>query len=81
MAHDDEKKVGTVTEAENISVHSNSTTSEDHALRRLATAQLDGAGQFLAANKDLDTSDVNVSKIRHKVDRTIIPLLCACYIM
>jgi len=66
MAFDDEKKAGAVTEAENVS-----TSSDNDSLQRLATSQLDVAGQFLADHKDLDTSDVDISKIRHRVDRTV----------
>jgi hypothetical protein len=65
-----EKKGGVVVEEENISVSSGEPKTE-----------LDGAGQFLELHKDIDISEVDIEKVRHKVDRNIVAWLCLVFIV
>ena len=47
----------------------------------LDTSQLDPAALFLSENRDLDTSHINISKLRHKIDRNIVPIMALCFFM
>jgi hypothetical protein len=42
---------------------------------------LDPAAKFLHIHKDLDISHVDISKVRHKVDRNMVSILCCLYIL
>jgi hypothetical protein len=66
----DEKKAGVVVEEENVSISSGE-------LKR----NLDGAGKFLADHADIDTSDIDINKVRHKIDRNVVSCLCLVFIM
>jgi hypothetical protein len=55
--------------------------STSSPIRRVSTDKLDNAAKFLEDNKDLDVSHIDVTKLRHKIDFRIVPLMCACFIM
>jgi hypothetical protein len=42
---------------------------------------LDPAARFLQEYGDIDTSHVDISKLRHKIDRNVVSILCAVFIM
>lgn len=65
-----EKKGGTVVEEENLSVSSAEQVQD-----------LDNAGKFLQDHKDMDTSHIDIAKLRHKIDRNVITCLCLVFIM
>jgi hypothetical protein len=56
-----EKKGAAVVEDENSS-------TAGSPERRVQANQLDGAATFLEDNRDLDTSHIDVTKLRHKID-------------
>jgi hypothetical protein len=43
--------------------------------------KLDPAAKFLHIHKDVDYSKIDISKVRHKVDRNVVSILCALYIL
>ncbi|KAF2673864.1 MFS general substrate transporter [Microthyrium microscopicum] len=55
---------------------SNSITSEE-----LKDDNLDPAASFLFIHKDVDTSHIDISKLRHKIDRNVVSIMAACFIM
>lgn len=59
-----------------ITVESASVTS-----RELDSLDLDPAAQFLFEHKDVDTSQVNIDKLRHKIDRNVVSIMALCFIM
>jgi hypothetical protein len=69
MTPDQEKKGGSIVQEETVSI-------EEQKPRGL-----DEAAAFLETHKDLDTSHIDISKLRHKVDRNVVSLLCLCFIM
>jgi hypothetical protein len=42
---------------------------------------LDGAAKFLYDRQDYDTSDIDIKKLRHKIDRNVVSILSLCFIM
>jgi len=42
---------------------------------------LDPAARFLSAHKDVDTSHINMDRLRHKIDRNIVPIMCLTFIV
>jgi hypothetical protein len=70
--HDlDEKKGGVVLEEENLSISSSEEPKKD----------FDAAGKFLHDHKDIDSSEVDIAKLRHKIDRHVVSCLCLVFIM
>jgi hypothetical protein len=67
-----DKKEGVILETENVL---------DTTLEEEEQADLDEAARFLELHKDLDTSHIDISKLRHKIDRNVVSLLCLCFIM
>jgi hypothetical protein len=65
-----EKKAGVVVEEENISI-SSAEQKQD----------LDAAGKFLQDHKDVESSVIDINKLRHKIDRNVITCLCLVFIM
>lgn len=69
-----EKKTnGGITQDESISV-SPSLESQDNP-------KLDSAAKFLYENKDVEYSHIDLAKLRHKIDRNVVSILCLTYIM
>jgi hypothetical protein len=74
MASEEPKKVDTfVTREENV--------SENVSVEAQENPDLDAAAKFLAENKDVDTTHINIDKLRHKVDRNVITVLCLLFIL
>ncbi|KAF2405187.1 MFS general substrate transporter [Trichodelitschia bisporula] len=71
MALEKDEKSVTIFE-ENLSTESESEP---------APSDLDGAAIFLDAHKDVDISHIDIVKLRHKIDRCLVPLMCLCFIM
>jgi hypothetical protein len=67
----DEKKAGVVVEEENVSLSSSDEPKRD----------LDAAAKFLQDHKDIDSSNIDINKVRHKIDRNVITCLCLVFIM
>jgi hypothetical protein len=42
---------------------------------------VDEAGTFLAEHKDVDTSHIDIKKLRHRVDRNVVSILCLLFIL
>ncbi|KAF2421119.1 putative allantoate protein [Tothia fuscella] len=42
---------------------------------------LDAAGKFLQVHKEIDSSNIDINRVRHKIDRNVIICLCLVYIM
>jgi hypothetical protein len=68
----EDKTEGVISKTENVS---NTTLEEEQP------PDLDQAARFLEIHKDLDTSHIDISKLRHKIDRNVVSLLCLCFIM
>jgi hypothetical protein len=65
----DEKKGSAVVQEETVSIEEQKPQG------------LDEAAAFLETHKDLDTSHIDISKLRHRIDRNVVSLLCLCFIM
>jgi hypothetical protein len=62
-----EKKEALVVETEHASLGLNQNPSLD-LVEKESTGQLDSAALFLEQHRDLDVSDIDVTKLRHKID-------------
>jgi hypothetical protein len=68
-------EVGSIKEDE-IKIEAASVDSKD-----LQNLDLDGAARFLYEHQHLDISDVNITKLRHKIDRNVVSIMSLCFIM
>jgi GTP cyclohydrolase III len=59
-----------------VQVESESITSQD-----LQDHDLDSAAKFLFEHKDVDISHIDISKVRHKIDRNVVSVMALCFIM
>jgi len=59
-----------------LTTDSNSITSDE-----LKDTNLDSAASFLYEHRDLDTSGIDIAKLRHKIDRNVVSVMAACFIM
>ena len=64
------KKAGAVVKEENVSISSGERERD-----------LDAAGKFLQDHEDVDSSGIDINRLRHKVDRNIITCLCLVFII
>jgi hypothetical protein len=64
----DEKKDGVVLEDENVSLE-----------EQQENLDLDEAAKFLQLHKDLDTSHIDMKKVRRKVDLHVVLSLCLVF--
>jgi hypothetical protein len=71
-----EKKASVVVEEEDISTGSVKPTGIIKKRR-----DLDAAATFLQTHKDIDTTGIDVNKVRHKIDRNVVTCLCLVFIM
>lgn len=63
------------------SVDHESVNTASVAWEDLQKLDLDTAAQFLHEHHGLDTTDVNITKLRHKIDRRIVSIMCLCFTM
>jgi hypothetical protein len=54
---------------------------DDETIGVVDASLLDPAAIFLAKHIDVDSSHIDIAKLRHKVDRNIVPLLALCFYM
>jgi translation elongation factor P/translation initiation factor 5A len=61
---------------ETIHVEASSIDSKD-----FQNLDLDGAAKFLYDRQDYDTSEIDIKKLRHKIDRNVVSIMSLCFIM
>jgi hypothetical protein len=61
-----------ITREETIDIEEQQPTDEIH---------LDAAAKFLSQHKELETSHIDLDKLRHKVDYNVVSVLCALFIL
>jgi hypothetical protein len=66
------KSDASITQAEHFDIEEQPTPAVVH---------LDAAATFLSVHKDLQTSHINIDKLRHKIDRNVVSVLCALFIL
>jgi hypothetical protein len=71
-----ERKEDLVTREENISLD-----EQEAELAQESSEVLDAAATFLAQHKEVETSHINMTKLRHKVDRNVVTILCLLFIL
>jgi hypothetical protein len=68
-----EKKEDIVTKEENISI--------EEQKPEINGQILDAAAKFLAEHEEIETSHINITKLRHKIDYNVITVLCLLFIL
>jgi hypothetical protein len=55
--------------------------AENESLESQESKDLDAAAKFLAEHGDIDTSHIDINKLRHRIDRNVVSIMCAVFIM
>src|ERR1700753_703767 len=71
-----ERKEDDVTREENISLE-----EQEAELAQDSSEVLDAAATLLAHHKEGETSHINMTKLRPKVDRNVVTILCLLFIL
>jgi hypothetical protein len=54
---------------------------DSSSLEEQDITDFDPAAKFLKDHGDIDTSHIDINKLRHKIDRNVVSLMCAVFIM
>ena len=77
-----EKKGDLVTERkEDVTREENISLDEQDVEQGQEITHLDAAAKFLAQHKEVETSHIDITKLRHKIDRNVITVLCLLFIL